>query len=1320
MIWCALVVLFWTQLILIVQLTKPARMLFVRVKNTLLHPPSADSTTKRADTRAEVQDALRFLLSDTGSAGQRVVLAALAAAVCALHDIVQSASSAGPKPACGEKTGRWLISAGSALLSQRSAQRIGSAASAVWHFLSGASLPFLSALSQDAPPSAAMGPADVLAALEEHVQSLGETNGESAAASQAARQPESVVHIPVGLLWGTGTNRRVCLAHVTRLACVISTDGFDGDSALLVAVPVSPCRPDESCSTPCGPAVLAGQHRVLAASLTAGLAALIVSHDAIRLLEKGKSDEAVDAFWKEDGIDSVRVPSATRLYPRMLSAVGSWWPSDGLPALVYALAFTVPVKVISVETTAGPLMSQLMVKALAFQSQQQIVSYMSPLDVMQLLLQNFDEQFMDDLAAQAASSNASSVFHWPIRCLALLTVLELRAAVLTAAGVNPTPASEQELPVEFSQIFFRNLEIIPEQVQWFDQTGSASCFAVLQDRMWTSAFFGAFAFDRLVPILEREAQDADSASASTLVMHDVFGLPWWRQLRTAAAAGFRLCSLSIPASSEDNPSAQASASASVESDAEVDPAATFDADASADKPEICSDGQTCEDWFVAAVRSGVPARMVSFLPLCHKLGRILPLLINTSMKQLQEAGETLNSVVGRRHQPQIEDGEEPRKVGRTSGSGVKASQQTTLRVLCISLLSSVSQGVLRAALTPSRLRDLAARVIGSVASWADECSHATAKYHMSKVVEAGTRWLKEASDHLLAQLLDRVVTTRRGKGGLLPDESFAAFVELMTNGASAEAFECPGRVRDLWEAWLALLPDLRFKLKSRAVSAVQQQGTVRLHTLCALCGVLAFYHAQAVLTDEEDVALARLLAAQRAAAELHSRERQPQTQSDGKPARNTRAGNTLASALATMHWIPEQERAALAEGLADLFAVSDAVRRVALENLMSLSKQLVGDVINSASQWTAVVLELLQEMVGRSTRDTKLCTGLQAILAATKLTPVKYGDWTLGEIAVWAPPEEPLSFIEAAELSQSSIASNSQASQGSASGADNTRKRRRTQAGSGKRANKSRRASSRSGGSSDPKDTPPDTKPAVCPIVHAQDSKRVKVALARNSKPKMLQLQRSCSYAIPLAVFCFSSSPLDGGQGVRFEKPLVPVLCPDCEAKQRRTWVTLGGPYCKEHTLSTLGVDIGHSVRHGLGVFATRALLPGCADLPMLGELLERDAFLERYGPCAFGPYVVELSEGKVLDSALKRGIGAIVNTPCADQPESANAKITVRGQEAFVTITTPIRKGEEILAVYNNQDQENSDSATEFQWECKTAWVCFDRTAETSSMGNE
>ena len=93
-------------------------------------------------------------------------------------------------------------------------------------------------------------------------------------------------------------------------------------------------------------------------------------------------------------------------------------------------------------------------------------------------------------------------------------------------------------------------------------------------------------------------------------------------------------------------------------------------------------------------------------------------------------------------------------------------------------------------------------------------------------------------------------------------------------------------------------------------------------------------------------------------------------------------------------------------------------------------------------------------------------------------------------------------------------------------------------------------------------------------------------------------------------------------------------------------------PYCRFHLRSVLKLDVDTSTIPGAGrgLFSLVARPVGFPLVDYMGELISAEETERRYPLNSSGTYCLKISNSFFIDSALSRGIGAIVNHPVPNQ----------------------------------------------------------------------
>lgn len=146
-----------------------------------------------------------------------------------------------------------------------------------------------------------------------------------------------------------------------------------------------------------------------------------------------------------------------------------------------------------------------------------------------------------------------------------------------------------------------------------------------------------------------------------------------------------------------------------------------------------------------------------------------------------------------------------------------------------------------------------------------------------------------------------------------------------------------------------------------------------------------------------------------------------------------------------------------------------------------------------------------------------------------------------------------------------------------------------------------------------------------------------------------------------------------------------------CRKKGCRTWVSIGGPYCKRHARSEMGLDIETSIAlsligvSGLGVYATRPFLSGELICRYDCERVTVEQIHERYGENGCCTYTLVDCKG-YCDASLDRCIGSMFNDARRIPHAVYNAAFYDDGpaEEAVgIFATLNIAAGDEILLSY-------------------------------------
>jgi len=112
------------------------------------------------------------------------------------------------------------------------------------------------------------------------------------------------------------------------------------------------------------------------------------------------------------------------------------------------------------------------------------------------------------------------------------------------------------------------------------------------------------------------------------------------------------------------------------------------------------------------------------------------------------------------------------------------------------------------------------------------------------------------------------------------------------------------------------------------------------------------------------------------------------------------------------------------------------------------------------------------------------------------------------------------------------------------------------------------------------------------------------------------------------------------------------------------------------------GIIVGASTVEGQGVFAFGEFKKGNKIVEYFGEIISKKEEMKRYKKDEVAPYATRLHNGLLIDSALERGVGSIVN-----HGETPNCELVCEHDKIWLYSLRDLEFGEELLINYGYDD---------------------------------
>ena len=136
----------------------------------------------------------------------------------------------------------------------------------------------------------------------------------------------------------------------------------------------------------------------------------------------------------------------------------------------------------------------------------------------------------------------------------------------------------------------------------------------------------------------------------------------------------------------------------------------------------------------------------------------------------------------------------------------------------------------------------------------------------------------------------------------------------------------------------------------------------------------------------------------------------------------------------------------------------------------------------------------------------------------------------------------------------------------------------------------------------------------------------------------------------------------------------------------------------------------------GRGLFSLVARPVGFPLVDYMGELISAEETERRYPKNTSGTYCLQLTNSFYIDSALSRGVGALVNHPGKGMKPNVKFVVDRRKKSARLEVSEKLKAGDEIFVDYGEDYWEDAKKSSHFtvdipDWE----WDVFDPFASVS-----
>src|ERR1700756_5119631 len=140
-------------------------------------------------------------------------------------------------------------------------------------------------------------------------------------------------------------------------------------------------------------------------------------------------------------------------------------------------------------------------------------------------------------------------------------------------------------------------------------------------------------------------------------------------------------------------------------------------------------------------------------------------------------------------------------------------------------------------------------------------------------------------------------------------------------------------------------------------------------------------------------------------------------------------------------------------------------------------------------------------------------------------------------------------------------------------------------------------------------------------------------------------------------------------------------------------------PYCRFHLRSVLKLDVDNSTIPGAGrgLFSLVDRPVGFPLVDYMGELISAEETERRYPLNSSGTYCLKISNSFFIDSALSRGIGALINHPGKGMKPNVKFVVCTRKRSARLETIEKVKAGDEIFVSYGDDYWKDAAKSSHF-----------------------